>query len=455
MDTSYLRTLKANLLGAPDGRLVLVCNFEAENWWAEGHVGLPAPRFSAPTSVVARMEEHGILLAGADDVLLLKHPLDPGYRDYLSRLGMPLPTVLVPENVRADRSTTEDVLDSPELLRRLAALGAAGARLLPMGTTVLEQKLADRCGLPLAVPDATTFARVNSKIYSRRLTEAAGLRAVPGDCCETRDDLAAVLGRRRAALTDGVRLVVKDAYGVSGKGLLLLDRPETADRLLRMVDRRAERTGDDRLHVVVEEWVEKSHDLNYQLTVSADGRATLDFVKRAITENGVHKGHLMPVALTPAQQAELTRAVEAVGARLHTDGYAGVVGVDAVVATGGELYPVLEINARLNMSSYQGGVTELCQRPGQVALARHYPLRLAAPVSFAEVARTLAPVLDRDDGQRFVVTCFGTVNADADRPPPFDGRLYALLVAADPERLSALDDAAGALLAGLAPGQPG
>ncbi|MFY1670282.1 ATP-grasp domain-containing protein [Plantactinospora sp. WMMB334] len=449
MDTSYLRTLKTNLLGTPDGRLVLVCNFEAENWWAEGHVGLPAPRFSAPTSVVSRMEEHGVLLAGADDVLLLKHPLDPGYREYLSRLGMPLPTVLVPENVRADRSTTEDVLDSPDLLRRLSALGAEGARLLPMGTTVLEQKLADRCGLPLAVPDATTFARVNGKIYSRRLTDSAGLRAVPGDCCETRDDLAAVLRRRRAALATGTRIVVKDAYGVSGKGLLLLDRPETADRLLRMVDRRAERSGDDRLHVVVEEWVEKSHDLNYQFTVADDGRITLDFVKRAITENGVHKGHLMPVALTPAQRTELAHAAEIVGVRLHSDGYAGVVGVDAVVATGGELYPVLEINARLNMSSYQGGVTERHQRDGQMALARHYPLRLAAPVSFDQLARTLAPVLERDGAERFVVTCFGTVNADADRPAPFDGRLYALLVAADQERLAALDRAAQAALADL------
>ncbi|AVT28383.1 hypothetical protein C6361_01460 [Plantactinospora sp. BC1] len=451
MDTSYLRTLKTNLLGAPTGRLVLLCNFEAENWWAEGHVGLPAPRFAAPTSVVARMEEHGVLLAGADDVLVLKHPLDPGYREYLTGLGLPVPTVLVPENVRADRSTTEDVLDSPGLLGRLHALGAAGARLLPMGTTALEEKLADRCGLPLAVPDAATFARVNSKIYSRRLTSAAGLRAVPGDCCESRDELAAVLHRRRAALADGTRFVVKDAYGVSGKGLLLLDRPETADRLLRMVDRRAERSGDDRLHVVVEEWLEKSHDLNYQLTVAGDGRVTLDFVKRAITENGVHKGHLMPVALTPRQRAELAHAAEVVGTRLHADGYVGVVGVDAVVATGGELYPVLEINARLNMSSYQGGVTERYQPDGHVALARHYPLRLAAPVSFDELARTLGPVLDRTGAERFLITCFGTVNADADRPPPFDGRLYALLVAADQAGLAALDDAARAALAGLAP----
>ncbi|WP_460916539.1 hypothetical protein [Plantactinospora veratri] len=128
--------------------------------------------------------------------------------------------------------------------------------------------------------------------------------------------------------------------------------------------------------------------------------------------------------------------------------------MDAVIATGGELYPVLEINARLNMSSYQGGVTERYQPDGHVALARHYPLRLAGPVPFDELARTLAPVLDRTGPERFVVTCFGTVNADADRPPPFDGRLYALLVAPDQERLAALDDAARAALAGLAAPAP-
>jgi hypothetical protein len=214
-----------------------------------------------------------------------------------------------------------------------------------------------------------------------------------------------------------------------------------------MVHRAAERRGDSRLHVVVEEWLAKRCDLNYQVTISRDGRVSLDFVKQAITESGVHKGHLMPPRLDAAQYAEVERAAQAVGRLLHADGYHGVAGVDAIVDSDEQLYPVLEINARLNMSTYQGGVTEQFQRPGQVAMARHYPLRLTGACGFDDLRRTLGPILHPREDERLLVTCFGTVNANAHRPAPFDGRLYALLVAPDQHRLAALDGAIGSALA--------
>jgi D-alanine-D-alanine ligase-like ATP-grasp enzyme len=446
MDTSYLRSLKTALTGTAASRLVLICNFEAESEWAAGHVGLPAPQLSASTALVRSMEELGVLLAGADDVLVTKRPLDDDYRSYLSDLGLPVPSVLVPEHATPDRPTAADALDSPVLRRRLAALGAGGARLLPMGTSRLEQELAQACGLPLAVPGAAIFERVNSKIYGRRLTEAAGLRAVPGDCCETVDEFAAVLRRRRAGLGAEGRIVVKDAYGVSGKGLLVLDDPAKADRLLRMVQRRAGRTGDPRLEVVVESWVPKRCDLNYQVTIADDGTTSLGFVKQAITENGVHQGHLMPARLTARQHARIEHAAHAVGRHLHASGFRGVAGVDAIVGRDEEIYPVLEINARLNMSTYQGSVTELLQPPGHLALAKHYPVRLMGPRTFGELRDALGKVLEPRAGEQFVVTCFGTVNANSHTPPPFEGRLYALLVAPDRARLAALDTAARAAI---------
>jgi hypothetical protein len=441
VDTQYLRKLKTALTGDPAQKLVLVCNFEAEQQWAEGFVGLPSAAMSTSAVLIRRMEELGALLAGPDDVLILKRPLDPGYLAYLADIGLRPPAVLVPENTTPDRPTAQDVLASPEALRRLAALAGDGARLLPMGATVWEQRLAETAGLPLAVPDAATFQRVNGKIYGRRLTEKAGLKCVPGACCETAEEFAAVLDGYRSRLAeDDFRLVVKDSYGVSGKGLVVLDGPTKADRLKRMVLRGAQRREEPRLHVVVEEWLPKRCDLNYQVTVSRDGQVNLDFVKQAHTEHGVHKGHLMPPELDQAQHDQIAEAAEAVGRHLHADGYHGVAGIDAIVDTDENVYPVLEINARLNMSTYQGGVTERIQGPGQVAMARHYPLRLAAPRTFEEVRRALGPVLDRRAGEQVVVTCFGTVNANSHQPPPFEGRLYTVLVAQDRQRLAALDD---------------
>ena len=455
--TSYLRTLRKSLVGDPEAPLVLLCNFEVERQWAVGHVGLPGVAVASAPAVVQRMEQLGALLAGPDDFLVLKHPLDDGYRKYVEDLGFAPPTVLVPENVVEERSTTEDVLDSPRLLATLAALGRRGARLLPMGASAAEQKIAESCSLPLAGADAATAERVNGKIYGRRLAGALGLREIPGHCCETVADLETAL----ADLAPDHPLVVKDAYGVSGRGLVVVDSPTKAAGLLRMVGRRAAKTGDNRLEVVVEEWIDRRFDLNYQLTVAGDGAVKFDFVKAARTEGGVHKGHIMPPELEPAQLAEIEHAALEVGAALHRDGFVGVAGVDAIVSTAGTLYPVLEINARLNMSTYQGSVVERAQRPGHAGLARHYTLRLGALVAFDQVREALDRV-ERPEPTNIVVTCFGTLNAGAPAlsgavaPAPgataqesFNGRLYVMLFAPDRTRLTDLDGRVQRALAGI------
>ncbi|MBP2706799.1 ATP-grasp domain-containing protein [Microbispora sp. RL4-1S] len=458
--TDYLRRLKAALTGDPATPLAFLCNFEVETQWARHHVGLPAPA-AAPTAVVQRMEELGILLAGPDDLIVVKNAPDEGYLRYLAEdLGVGLPAVLVPERTSEDRPTAEDLLNSPLALDRLSRLGRLGTRLIPMGTSESEEKLAVSAQVPLAVPDAATFERVNSKIYSRRVTEELGLPAVPGWCCETLGELRQALAE--AAAVPG-SVVVKDAYGVSGKGLVVLDTPAKADRLLRLVERRAARTGDDRLALVVERWIDKRADLNYQITVDRRGGVRLDFVKQALTERGVHQGHLMPADLNAGQHALLRHAAAEVGGRLAADGFFGVAGIDAIVGADERVHPVLEINARFNMSTYQGGITELFHRPGDVALARHYPVRPAGPIGFDDLRRALGTLLSPAPGGRVIVTCFGTVNAGATNTgavntgaadaggdgPRHQGRLYTLLTAPDHDRLAALDGAVRAALAGV------
>ena len=438
--TAYLRALKRSLVGDAATPLVLVCNFEVERQWAAGHVGLPGVALASAPAVVQSMEQLGALLAGPDDYLVLKRPLDEGYLRYVEGLGFAPPTVLVPERTADGRSTTEDALDSPRLLAALAELGRGGARLLPMGASSAEQKLSEACSLPLAGADAATAERVNGKIYGRRLTAKLGLREIPGHCCETVAQFEAAL----AGLAPDRPLVVKDAYGVSGRGLVVLDSPAKAAGLRRMVARRAAKTGEDRLEVVVEQWIERRADLNYQLTVAGDGAVAFDFVKAARTEGGVHKGHVMPPDLRPDQLEEIEHAARSVGAALYRDGFVGVAGVDAIVSTGGTLYPVLEINARLNMSTYQGSVVERAQRPGHAGLARHYTLRLAGSVPFDRIRAALDRV-ERAEPTDVIATCFGTLNAGAPGAgaagagAPFDGRLYVMLFAPDRAGLTALD----------------
>src|SRR5437879_1879884 len=263
----YTRDLKQALTGDADAEFVWLCNFEVETEWAHGHVGLPTARNAATSPVVARMTELGALLAEPTDHLLLDRPLDAGYREYLEKLGLGAPAELVTDAPAGADGLGHRVLGSPALLARLRGLAARGAYLLPMGNSVLEQRITEYTGLRPAAPSAAVCEQVNSKIYSRLLTARLGLREIPGYCVTTVDELA-------HAFDDGLGagpILVKDAYGVSGKGLLVLSEARKAEQLLRMVRRRAEKTGSDVLDLVVEHFLAKEFDLNYQFTLGRDG----------------------------------------------------------------------------------------------------------------------------------------------------------------------------------------
>ncbi|MFY1638265.1 ATP-grasp domain-containing protein [Solwaraspora sp. WMMB335] len=447
---SFLEGVKHACTGDPDTPFVLLGNFEVEDEWARDEIGLPSVGGRASTAIVNRMDEFAVLLAGKGDHVVLKSAPDADYLAYLEGLGLDLPEILVTDAHDPANSVTVDALRSPRLLDELRALAARGAHLLPHGISALEEELCSRTGLASALPSASLVKSVNSKVYSRRVATELGLPQAPGWECETVADFAAAAVDARAALAAGRRLGVKDAFGVSGKGIVVVDDERKLDQLVRMVTRRAERSGDQRLALVVEEWASKAVDLNYHFTVGRDGSVRFDFVKEAITENGVHKGHRIPARISAAHHAQLEQCASALGGRLAVDGFHGVVGVDAIVTTDGGLLPVLEINARNNMSTYQTGLQEAFMTAGTVGMARQYELSLDGELGFAAVRDRLGDRLyTTTTGRGLLVNNFATVNAAAAQQEPgrhYSGRLYGLLLAGSETELADIDRAVAASL---------
>ncbi|MEV4318238.1 ATP-grasp domain-containing protein [Actinocrispum sp. NPDC049592] len=443
--TDRLRTAVAGRAGAS---LVLVGNFEVEEQWSRGEHTLPRMSAPAGSAVVNHMDEFALLLGESRDHVVLKSAPDEDYLGYLGELGVPLPAIHVVREQDPGRTVTEDALADPKVLNELSLL--PDAVIVAHGVSEVEERLAARTGLPLAAPDAALCKAVNSKVYSRRVADDLGLRQPAGFGCETLADLRVAFDWAGTPLAEGRAVVIKEAFGVSGKGIAVLRDERRLDRLYRMIAKQVERSGQDRIAFVVEEWVAKKADLNYQFTVGRDGSVHFDFVKEALTEGGVHKGHRFPARLSTGAVSELVTSAEQIGKRLAEDGFFGVVGVDALLDAGGGIYPVIEINARNNMSTYQVRLQERFVGPGSLALAKHYPVRLNRPTGFG-VLRELLGGLLFDGRKGLLVNNFATVNAAADpeNPAPFDGRLYGVIVAGTADELSAIDDQVAARLAAI------
>ncbi|WP_258534535.1 ATP-grasp domain-containing protein [Streptomyces sp. PT12] len=446
---SFVQRLKEDLTSDAGSRFVFVNNFEVERSWAVGEPTLPGAGISFAGATVNRMEEMGVLLADEGDVVVLKAPMDAEFAAYLSGLGAAAGRTVWAENGDPDRTVTEDALASPGLLGDLRALADGRTFLMPLGISPAEESLAKETGLPLAGPTAHLCKTVNGKIFSRRLVEATGLRAVPGRVCET-------VGELRGALTEllagGGRVVVKESLGVSGRGMVVIDGERGAARLLRLIERRG---ADAPARLVVETWIERAMDLNYQLVVSRGGKVRFETVKAAVLRDGVHQGHRFPVELPPTAADELRHAVEVIGAALADEGYYGMVGVDAMLGPEGTLYPCLEINARFNMSTYQSRIAERLIPRGAHAIAATFGLRPSRPHTFGEVADALGGLLLDVPGGRggrpgVLINNFATLNAAATGSGSFHGRLYGICVAGTPDEALAVRGEAERRLTGMA-----
>ena len=453
MTSAFTARLRSALLGRDDAPLVFLANFDVEEQWGAGALRLSGDAFSRGHAVVNRMDELVLPLAGPRDCVLLKGPPSPGYLDYLAGLGFTAPRILATRSADPEQRVTGSALADEELMERLADLGTAGYHLLPHGTSALEEELAHRSGIPLATPPAAVCARVNSKIYSRRIADDTGLRQPRGWACDDLGTLRSAATQARAILAAGRPVVFKEAYGVSGKGLLVAHDERRLNRALRMIEQRAGRRGTGEVSLVIEEWVDKAKDLNYQFTVDRSGGVTFDFVKEAFTEGGVHQGHRLPAGLGRRQEGQLAAAAATIGERLAADGYFGVVGVDALLDPAGELFPMIEINARSNMSTYQVPLEERFLGPGQIAIARRYPVHYPGPLAFTDLAAAVRDVLyDPGSGAGLIMQNFATVNAalPGDDAGSADRRLYAWVVAGSRGALDDIDAAISAALAKLA-----
>jgi D-alanine-D-alanine ligase-like ATP-grasp enzyme len=421
---NFVERLKRDLTGDPGARFVFVNNFEVERSWAAGEPKLPGAGVAFAGATVNRMEEMGVLLAGEGDVVVLKAAMDPGFAGYLTGLGAAAGRTVWAENSDPSRMVTEDALASPHLLEELRKLADGRTYLMPLGISAAEEELSAATGLPLAGPSAAVCKAVNGKIFSHRLVAATGLNAVPGRVCTTVGELRGAL---EAQLALGGRVVVKESLGVSGRGMVVVEDEHGATRLLRLIERRG---ADAPANLVVESWIERAQDLNYQFVVARTGEVRFETVKAAVLRGGVHQGHRFPVELPPAAEDGLHEAAQTLGKALHAEGYFGMVGVDAMLGPDGTLYPCLEINARFNMSTYQSRIAERFIPDGAHAIAATIGLRPSRVHTFDEVAAALGDILLDGSGRPGVlVNNFATLNAAASGEGDFHGRIYAICVA--------------------------
>jgi Pre ATP-grasp domain/ATP-grasp domain len=407
-------------------------NFEAERFWSSpSDVRLPQISQPEQVAIANRLEEMSLFIAESPDYVILREPSDPDYLEYLATdLGLRVPTILTPGSLEKETPISELVLSSSEFCARLSTLNGTNGKvwLLPFAKTRLEEQIAETTGIAVLQPSASVCEKINSKIYSRRMSKHLGLKTIDGWECESLQDIENAFEDARENLSRGEKYVLKESMGVSGKGLFLVDGAAKVQHIRKLLKRK-DKAG-NRFSFVVEKWVDKLKDINYLIFISGSGEVRLLSIKEIATDGGVHMGHRFPADLSDHQLQTFEEAAQLIGQNLFRDGFVGIAGIDSIIDAEGEVYPLLEINARFNMSTFQVGIERLAA-PNFKAIAKYYPLSLTKRLDFLKLKNHIDSHLLKlgGDGYGVIIQNFATVNVNyTDDGQPFPGRLYVLII---------------------------
>lgn len=380
-------------------------------------------------SVIQHMDEILLLLAGKQDIVILRKMPEKNYMDQLEKLGFNIPRILCPQKEDCSRSITELILEDELLLSVLKAAGKQESfYLVPYGITEKEEKLGELCYMKLIGSKANVVRERNSKLYARRLAESLDMPCPTGFVCDSTQEIKNAWEELMNVFS---KVVIKRLYGASGQGLYLVDKVSKLKRILYLT----ERAGNGEEIWIVEGWYDDKVDLNTQLFLHEDGNVEIISVTEQILKDTVYRGSAFPVSASDEKLKQYRNQMLAVGAALYQDGVRGVVGIDSIISAD-TIYPVIEINVRFTLSTYLSQLSRLYSN--YFFQSMYYKISLCDGLEWTEINKKLAERKIYFDGIREKgVFCYN--NACMSRKSVGGiGRLFAVAIAKQRDEVKVL-----------------
>ncbi len=214
------------------------------------------------------------------------------------------------------------------------------------GPSQLVADFAKKYNLNYQIPEWELVRQVNSKRFSFECSPKLPHAALLENETQAKDWLQSFEGDK----------VLKNCYGVSGKGHLIIDGPQfPLDQILAFLKKEWKKG----LPVIAEPWVQRVFDFSTQWLIEKSGDVI--YIGSTLCEND-KRGHYL--SNTVGEESilfkdrlpflkEHRQVATSVLSKIAKLGYFGNIGIDAMVCTLPDqppiLHPIVEINARKTM----------------------------------------------------------------------------------------------------------
>ncbi|NWL88093.1 hypothetical protein DMN77_10885 [Paenibacillus sp. 79R4] len=347
MSTHKARVISTTVMGT----------FDPETRWRDPNLTrLPAMPDKNREAIVLCMDELLFPFCGPDDILYSRCKLDPVLQEYLNGLGFSFRS-----HYHYDLNDPNEPLPEPDIFKRCIFRHAVdpARHLQPMNkgrpvadfgwlspyAITADTEAYQQAARPLnPLPALETVIRVNSKLYHNRLLWRIGAK-----CWGTEVNSAAEIEETGNLLLKRGPYLLKDPFGVSGKGNLLIDSEVMQRRIMSHLNQQ-ENSG-MYSQFLLEPLLHKETDFSSHWFIRVSGEKELLSIQRMINHQQNYSGSIQAdqAFIHLLEKADYFAVIENALRLLAEDGYFGFVCIDSMILKGGEVVPIVEINARKSM----------------------------------------------------------------------------------------------------------
>ncbi|GKU26633.1 hypothetical protein [Clostridium folliculivorans] len=323
--------------------------FNAEKYWREENLAkLPEIPDKQSENIVKAMDELLFILCDKEDAVLTRYKLDDDQLEYLKELGLEFKYNST--SLTEDKSKEEKNKNICELLitndnSEIKELLSEETHLETFAVLPEAYKLSNLYHKHFDYPTIDVIKKVNSKMYSSKLNLELDI-----------NNKIKLIYSSKELYEEGMKylskgsIIIKDSFGVSGKGNLIISNESILKRIVSYVDMQ-EKKG-KRVEFILEPLLEKSKDFSCQFKIHKDGSFEIISVQEVRNTGLSYLGSYTPDKefMEFIKKQSYFEIMEKTAKRLYEDGYYGDVCIDSMILKDRSICPVVEINARKSMS---------------------------------------------------------------------------------------------------------
>ena len=327
---------------------LVIGNFNSEEYWRDSNYAL-LPSYKEPQTdaIISVMDEVQFPFCNnKNDLLITRHPLNEIHANYLRNLGFHFRNNTIPPDIKGGVATDIfELLNQTDNQDYFKNILSDNFTISPFSVIPKAHDFCNRYGINCFLPNADNVAQVNSKHFSHILnTELLGL----SHSCEVNSSEEFRTAGENL-LSQFSAFLVKDPFGVSGKGNILINSIRVLESIKNYLAKQ-EKKGKI-VSFILESLFDKKMDFSCQFEISENN--TCQIVAIHEMENEGFAFSRIKASSDEFKQflekANYFNDVHSISNALHMSGYYGPVCLDSMVTTDGKIVQIIEINARKSM----------------------------------------------------------------------------------------------------------